>query len=90
MIPGPEGDRFNLFATIGPRDRPGYILSGHMDVVSVEGQAWGTDPFRLASDGARLWGGHDRHERLSCLRARHGSGVPRHAADASGAYRLLL
>jgi acetylornithine deacetylase len=56
VIPGPEGDRSNLFATIGPRVRPGYILSGHMDVVSTEGQAWATDPFRLASDGARLWG----------------------------------
>ena len=33
ILPGPEGDRANLFATIGPSDRPGYILSGHMDVV---------------------------------------------------------
>ena len=57
MIPGPEGDRSNLFATIGPRDRPGYILSGHMDVVSVEGQVWASDPFRLASDGVRLGDG---------------------------------
>ena len=56
VIPGPEGDRFNLFATIGPRDRPGYILSGHMDVVSTEGQVWASDPFRLASDGVRLSG----------------------------------
>ena len=56
VIPGPEGDRFNLFATIGPRDRPGYVLSGHMDVVAVEGQAWASDPFRLASDGGRLAG----------------------------------
>ena len=56
VILGPEGDRSNLFATIGPRDRPGYILSGHMDVVSTDGQVWATDPFRLASDGARLWG----------------------------------
>ena len=56
VIAGPEGDRFNLFATIGPRDRPGYILSGHMDVVPTEGQVWATDPFRLASDGARLSG----------------------------------
>ena len=56
VIPGPEGDRSNLFATIGPRDRPGYILSGHMDVVSTEGQVWASDPFRLASDGERLWG----------------------------------
>ena len=56
VIAGPEGDRSNLFATIGPRDRPGYILSGHMDVVPTEGQVWATDPFRLASDGARLSG----------------------------------
>src|SRR3569832_230492 len=33
VLPGPEGDRSNLFATIGPADIPGYILSGHMDVV---------------------------------------------------------
>ena len=56
VIAGPEGDRSNLFATIGPRDRPGYILSGHMDVVPVEGQAWATDPFQLSPDGERLSG----------------------------------
>ena len=56
VIPGPEGDRSNLFATVGPGDRPGYILSGHMDVVSTEGQAWATDPFRLSPDGERLLG----------------------------------
>ena len=56
VIAGPEGDRSNLFATIGPRDRPGYILSGHMDVVPVEGQVWATDPFRLSPDGERLFG----------------------------------
>ncbi|MDK8873788.1 acetylornithine deacetylase [Paracoccus sp. SSJ] len=55
-IPGPEGDRFNLFATIGPRDVPGYVLSGHSDVVPVEGQDWATDPFRLTRDGNRLIG----------------------------------
>ncbi len=31
IIAGPEGDRFNLFATIGPADLPGYILSGHLE-----------------------------------------------------------
>jgi acetylornithine deacetylase len=56
VLPGPEGDRSNLFATIGPRDRPGTILSGHMDVVPVDGQVWATDPFRLAPDGERLAG----------------------------------
>lgn len=56
VIPGPEGDRVNLFATIGPRDVPGYILSGHMDVVPAEGQVWTSDPFRLRAEGDRLFG----------------------------------
>lgn len=55
-IAGPEGDRVNLFATIGPRDVPGYILSGHMDVVPVEGQVWQTDPFHLCEQDGRLYG----------------------------------
>jgi acetylornithine deacetylase len=56
VLPGPEGDRSNLFATIGPADRPGAILSGHMDVVPVEGQAWTVDPFRLTELDGRLTG----------------------------------
>ncbi len=35
----------NLFATLGPKDRPGLVLSGHTDVVPVDGQPWDTDPF---------------------------------------------
>ncbi|GGH61936.1 acetylornithine deacetylase [Frigidibacter albus] len=56
VLPGPEGDRVNLFATIGPRDVPGYVLSGHMDVVPVAGQVWASDPFRLRAEGGRLYG----------------------------------
>ena len=56
ILPGPEGDRVNIFASLGPRDRPGIILSGHMDVVPVEGQVWATDPFRLSLSGDRLHG----------------------------------
>lgn len=55
-LPGPAPDRVNLFASIGPADRPGVILSGHMDVVPVEGQAWTTDPFRLTRRDGRLYG----------------------------------
>lgn len=55
-IKGPEGDRVNVFASIGPADRPGYILSGHSDVVPVAGQDWTTDPFRLTARGDRLYG----------------------------------
>ncbi|MBO9099516.1 MULTISPECIES: acetylornithine deacetylase [unclassified Rhizobium] len=53
---GPEGDRANLFATIGPRDVPGILLSGHMDVVAAGEQGWTSDPFRLRADGDRLYG----------------------------------
>lgn len=51
-----DGSRINLFATIGPRDRRGVMLSGHTDVVPVEGQDWSADPFRLREEGGRLYG----------------------------------
>ena len=56
ILAGPEGDRANLFATIAPVDRPGYILSGHMDVVPADEAGWSNDPFVLRSDGERLYG----------------------------------
>lgn len=46
----------NLFATLGPRGVPGIVLSGHTDVVPVEGQAWDTDPFSLVEKDGRLYG----------------------------------
>lgn len=56
VLPGPEGDRSNLFATIGPADVPGYILSGHMDVVPAGEPQWSSAPFTLRRDGERLYG----------------------------------
>jgi acetylornithine deacetylase len=46
----------NLFATIGPDDRPGIVLSGHTDVVPVDGQDWTSDPFTLTRKDGRLIG----------------------------------
>jgi acetylornithine deacetylase len=46
----------NLFATLGPRGEPGIVLSGHTDVVPVEGQAWDTDPFNMVERDRRLYG----------------------------------
>ncbi len=46
----------NLFATLGPPDRPGIVLSGHTDVVPVEGQDWSSDPFRMIRHEERLFG----------------------------------
>lgn len=56
IIPGPEGDRFNLFVTIGPREARGYILSGHLDVVPASEPEWSGAPFVLRRDGERLFG----------------------------------
>ncbi|MBO0906425.1 acetylornithine deacetylase [Jiella sonneratiae] len=52
----PSGERANLFATIGPEGVPGVMLSGHTDVVPVEGQAWTVDPFALTRRDGRLYG----------------------------------
>ncbi len=56
VLPSPDGTKANLFATIGPADRPGILLSGHTDVVPVDGQAWQHDPFQLTLEGDRLYG----------------------------------
>jgi acetylornithine deacetylase/succinyl-diaminopimelate desuccinylase-like protein len=50
------GKKANLFATLGPRDRPGYILSGHTDVVPAKAEAWTSNPFGLAERDGRLYG----------------------------------
>ncbi len=56
VLPGPEGDRSNIFATIGPKEAHGYILSGHMDVVPATEAGWTSDPFILRAEGGRLYG----------------------------------
>jgi len=50
------GRKANLFATLGPRGEPGIVLSGHTDVVPVEGQPWDTDPFNVVEKDGRLYG----------------------------------
>ena len=56
LVESPDGTRANLFATIGPATGGGVVLSGHTDVVPVEGQAWSTDPFRLHEQDGRYYG----------------------------------
>jgi acetylornithine deacetylase len=56
LIMSPEGDKANLFATIGPSVKGGIVLSGHTDVVPVEGQAWTSDPWTLTERNGRLYG----------------------------------
>ncbi|WP_370282255.1 acetylornithine deacetylase [Pseudooceanicola sp.] len=51
-----SGAKANLFATIGPDEPGGLMLSGHSDVVPVEDQPWSADPFAMWEDDARLFG----------------------------------
>lgn len=46
----------NLFATIGPDGDGGIILSGHVDVVPVEGQDWSSHPFTMRRQDGLLYG----------------------------------
>ena len=50
------GGKTNLYATFGPMEAGGVVLSGHTDVVPVEGQDWHTDPFVLTEKDGKLYG----------------------------------
>ena len=56
LIASEDGQKANLFASVGPSDRAGVVLSGHSDVVPVDGQAWSVDPFVLTEKEGRLYG----------------------------------
>jgi acetylornithine deacetylase len=56
LIMDDSGEKANLWARVGPADVPGVILSGHVDVVPVEGQAWTRPAFAVTQEGSRLYG----------------------------------
>jgi acetylornithine deacetylase len=49
------GEKANIHAIIGPQEAGGVALSGHVDTVPVDGQAWSTDPFTLRRTDGRLY-----------------------------------
>ena len=51
-----DGRKAALYASIGPEVAGGVVLSGHTDVVPVDGQAWDSDPFTLVERNGRLYG----------------------------------
>ena len=55
-VPNADGTKANLYASIGPDAPGGVVLSGHTDVVPVDGQPWSTDPFVLSERDGRLYG----------------------------------
>jgi acetylornithine deacetylase len=55
-VPNADGTKSNLMAMIGPAVEGGVVLSGHTDVVPVDGQPWSTDPWTLTERDGRLYG----------------------------------
>ena len=66
-----DGAKASLFATIGPIGTSGIALSGHTDVVPVDGQVWDSDPFTLRAEGGKLYGrgSSDMKGFLACVLA---------------------
>jgi acetylornithine deacetylase len=50
------GQKANLYATCGPLDKPGIMLSGHSDCVPIDGQDWNSDPFKVIERDGKLYG----------------------------------
>ncbi len=56
-VPNTEGTKTNLIASFGPTDHVGgVVLSGHTDVVPVDGQDWHSDPWSLIERDGKLYG----------------------------------
>lgn len=56
LVYNDEKTKANLYATVGPDVEGGIVLSGHTDVVPVDGQAWVTDPFKVIEKDGKLYG----------------------------------
>jgi acetylornithine deacetylase len=71
MVPNEEGTKASLHCRIGPAVDGGIILSGHTDVVPVEGQPWDTDPFVLTEKEGKLYarGSCDMKGFIACVLA---------------------
>ncbi len=56
LVHNEENTKANLYAVIGPQNKPGVMLSGHTDVVPVDGQDWSSDPFELRFQDDKFYG----------------------------------
>jgi acetylornithine deacetylase len=92
LVPSSDGSKANLFASLGPLTEEGLVLSGHTDVVPVDGQRWTSDPFVLTERGSRLYGrgACDRYEGLHCRRAGAGCDLEGVGSSATCASDVVL
>jgi len=79
LVPNDDHSCANLYATIGPDDRGGVMLSGHTDVVPTTGQDWQSDPYQLRTEDKLLFGrgACDMKGFIACVLA----GLPQIAAE---------
>ena len=56
LVHDEAGKKANLYATLGPQDKPGIALSGHTDVVPIDGQEWSSDPWKVVERDGKLYG----------------------------------
>ena len=56
LVHNDDGEKANLYATVGPIVEGGVVLSGHTDVVPVKGQSWESNPFHVREKNGRLYG----------------------------------
>src|SRR5699024_3122521 len=56
LVHDASGGQANLYATLGPADRGGIALSGHTDVVPIDGQEWPRDPWKVVEQDGKLYG----------------------------------
>src|SRR5580704_6390798 len=56
LVYSADRNKANLLGSLGPEREGGVVLSGHTDVVPVDGQEWSSDPFILAERDGRLYG----------------------------------
>lgn len=55
-VPNHDGSKANLYFSVGPNVEGGVVLSGHTDVVPVDGQPWDTDPWTVVEKDEKLYG----------------------------------
>ena len=56
LVENDDGSKANLYASVGPMEEGGVVLSGHTDVVPIDDQDWDTDPFEVSEADGRLYG----------------------------------
>ena len=56
LVTNHDGSKANLYASVGPSVAGGVVLSGHTDVVPIDGQPWDSDPFQVVERDGKLFG----------------------------------